>query len=240
MVTVIAGTDTYGKIKKVGTTPIVTKFRMLWYFPIVPVASFYFAGIQHTATEGVPLGLRHETSVIHGIALARVDKFSVLIAFVRGFAVSMLLIGFLAIVPVVMRITGEHLDEIANGIMRALLGCFAFGAALGVVSYLLPFQVSSRERAIRGHCARVLGIAADLARARQDVAARLDRALDEARFGDGGHTAQRASETSQDHGLLLILVRTRVRIALGDAPEALEHRTDELLEAIRLREDVAT
>lgn len=50
MVPVVVGTDSYGRVKCVGKTPIVTRFEMLQMFPLRPIESMYFCGMGEEET----------------------------------------------------------------------------------------------------------------------------------------------------------------------------------------------
>ncbi len=43
MTSVTVGSDVYGAVRKVGTTPIVTKFAMFQFLPVFPIESYYLA-----------------------------------------------------------------------------------------------------------------------------------------------------------------------------------------------------
>jgi hypothetical protein len=48
MTTVVAGTDTYGRVKAVRGVPIVTRFATLQMLPLYPLQSFYFLGLDES------------------------------------------------------------------------------------------------------------------------------------------------------------------------------------------------
>ena len=135
---VTVGSDTYGRIKTVGGTPIVTKFVMLQFLPIYPLQSFYLTGLIHTERRGIPLIASSHSTVINGIPLARVDRLSVVIAYLRGIFGAMTVVGFMSIIPLSMYFTGEHLDAFALSALRGLLTSFVVGLVGGVATYLIP------------------------------------------------------------------------------------------------------
>ena len=121
MVHISAGTDTYGRVKAVAGTPIVTKFAMLQLLPLYPLQSFYFTGTGPIETTGVPF-LASTTSVaIKGIPLATLDVTSVVMAYARGVFGGLAIVGFMVIVPGIMSLTGENLDDFAMTVTRGLL-----------------------------------------------------------------------------------------------------------------------
>src|SRR5258708_3908249 len=88
-----AGTDTYGKVKKVGPTTVVTRFAMLSAFPIWPLESYFYAGRGESRFQGVPFFAGVHTTEIRGLPLARIDWFSVLMAYLRGLLGTMVVVG---------------------------------------------------------------------------------------------------------------------------------------------------
>jgi hypothetical protein len=221
---VSVGTDTYGRVKKVGSTPIVTRFGMVSGAPVYPIESLYFIRFGESSSGGIPfLAPVHSTAVV-GIPLARLDKLSVTMAYIRGFFGAMAIIGFIfTFVIFMMWMTGERFDG-TGPVLAACAGlCFVVGIVAGAGTYVFPFQTTRRERDIRRACGSVLGISVDPARVRQDCAASIDRFLEEVKTAAGVP------------GLMHEVARTRVRIALGEPAAPLEHRTDDLLESIRIQ-----
>jgi hypothetical protein len=226
----VAGSDTYGRVKTVGATPVVTKFAMLQGLPLFPLASFYYAGAGRRQSAGVPFVFGVENSAIAGLPLARVDRLSVAMAYFRGLCGALAVVGCLSVVPLVMASTGERLDEFAVTATKVLAGCLAVGVAGGALSYLLPLGVSDRERTIRLACGEVLGLEADPALLRADAARQIYDALDD---GEGGGRSRRV----EDADLPRLLAMTRLKIAPGGSREKLEERTDQILERLgRVRE----
>src|SRR4051794_39809742 len=76
------GSDTYGRVKTVDSTPIVTKFGMVSAFPVFPLESFYFIRSGESTSEGIPFLAQVHSTGIKAIPLARVDKLSVLMAYI--------------------------------------------------------------------------------------------------------------------------------------------------------------
>src|SRR5690349_7327227 len=119
MVVVTAGSDTYGRVKVVAGTPIVTQFFMVQLLPVYPLRSFYFLSADHVKSSGIPGIAAVYSREFNAIPLAKIDRASVAMAYIRGLFGGMALVGFLAIVPGIMYLTGERLDEFA---MYALFG----------------------------------------------------------------------------------------------------------------------
>ena len=225
MITVHVGTDTYGRVKVVSGTPIVTKFAMFQFLPVYPLQSLYLVKLGPSEATGVPLLMRKRTAAIQGIPLASVDYVSVLIAYTRAVFAAMVLVGALALVPGIMYLTGERLDDLALSATRGLLVSIAVGIVGGILSYAIPLT-PRRERDIRRHCAELLGISADPARVPPD----LSKAVVE--------EVQRTFPESKTHRMRLIreLIMTRASIAQGTGDVGLEAKTDDLLEQLRLAE----
>lgn len=232
----IAGSDMYGAVKRVGGTPVVTRFWMLSFLPLWPRESYYSVGIAATRVRGVPfLAQTHEVEV-QGFPLERLDRLSVAVAYLRGLCGALVTFGSMVIVPGIMVLTGSHLDDFAIKATTLSAGCLVAGVLLGAGSYLWPIQITRRERDIRCRCGKVLGPCIDPARVRRDLAAGLAKRLDgptrEARMA----SPRPSAGTPVEPGLLLQLVRTRLELALGGPRGPLEDETDRLLETLRIRE----
>jgi hypothetical protein len=198
---------------------------MLSAIPIIPLESFYFVRFGETNSVGIPFLVQTHTTEIEGIPLAHVDKLSVVMAYARGIFAAMVVVGFIgAMFTVIPWLTGEQLDERKLTIAKAAGACLAIGIIAGTGTYLFPFQMSRREKIIRRMCGTVLGIAADPARVRTDHAEAIGRFVDD------------CAANPEYPEPVLELIRTRVRIALGEPKLALEDLTDDLLERIRTQD----
>ncbi len=216
MVTVHAGTDTYGRVKSVCGMPIVTKFFMFHFLPCYPLQSYFFMGSGRTKWVGIPLIAGVFSTELVGIPLACVDKTSVAMAYGRGVCAAVLLGGVvITFVGVVSYFTGQRFDDFARTAMLVSLMAVAVGAVGGGLTYLWPLT-SQREHAIRSCCAELLGIAADPARVAPEISVLL------AEHEDG------LAETPRTR-LLRRLVQTRANIAQGIDTHSMELKTDELL-----------
>jgi hypothetical protein len=51
MIHVTVGSDTYGRVKTVGTTPIVTRVGMISSLPVFPLESFYFVRVGERTSQ---------------------------------------------------------------------------------------------------------------------------------------------------------------------------------------------
>jgi hypothetical protein len=223
MITVSAGTDTYGRVKNVSGTPIVTKFAMLQFLPIYPLRSFYFSRSGPTEIEGVPLVAGTRSTTIIGIPLASLDIASVLLAYVRGLFGAFVLVGFVVLlIPGFMYLTGEHAGGLPTNFLRGVLALFLAGALGGLLTYAIPLT-TRREKDIRRYCGELLGIAADPARVTSEASAKL-----------AGHVeALSPSGEPSRAALIRELVMTRAKIASSSDIEHIEKRTDELLDQLR-------
>lgn len=223
MIHIHAGTDTYGRVKAVAGTAIVTKFAMFQFLPIFPIRSFYFVGKGPTTKAGVPFLASTQTTSIAGLPLASVDLTSVVMAYLRGLFGALAIIGCMAMVPGIMELTGEHLDEFAMMMTIGLVVSLVVGVLGGSLTYAVPLT-SRRDRDIRQFRAELLGISADPARVTPDAKALIRSWLD---------AAGSASDAARTRTIRRLI---EVRLGLPD-PEngrALEDRTDDLLEQLRV------
>jgi hypothetical protein len=221
------GVDTYGKVKSVGGTPIVTKFFMVSAFPVYPLESFYSSRVHKEAIDGVPF-LGH-TLYITGIPLARIDRASVLIAYLRGVCGALMVVGFLGsifmAIPLLMGPQGMVVDPVKT--LYGALSTLALGIVCGALTYFIPLT-SQRERSIRSYCGELLGFCADPARIRPDLAAEM---WQEQLHGASPADMTEASLSRLNY--LLQLIEARCQIAHGQKVRELEQNTDELLERLQ-------
>jgi hypothetical protein len=216
------GFDTYGRVKTVGTTPVVTRFFMISSIPIVPLESYYFAG------EGVP-----EAKSTNGFRLARLSFLSVIMAYARGVFGVLAVLGFIALVAVFA--SGPREVKDGRTIQMVAWLALSVGIAGGALTYYLPFQTSRRERQIRLAGGLVLGIYADLALVREDVArAVLAEISKPPRDERTKRSLPDGAPDEKCHELLRQLVMTRAKIALGEDRQPLEGRTEDLLHQFQL------
>jgi len=226
---VSAGTDTYGRVKSVSGTPIVTKFAMLQFLPVYPLKSFYFIGAGAVQTKGIPLFASTSTSVIKGIPLASVDWTSVLIAYIRSIFAAMALLGCVALIPLYMNLTGEHLDQLAMMMVQFLLISLAIGVVGGALTYVIPLT-PRREYDIRRFCAEQLGISADPARVSPEISEMLLEYL--------GSQPQTSKNSRQQ--LIHELICSRAQLAQAKGADHLESLTDKLLNELNHAEQIKT
>ncbi len=217
----IAGTDTYGRVKSVSGTPIVTKFAMLQGLPIYPIRSYYLVKANSIARAGVPFVIGTQEVTVGGIPLARIDPTSIIMAYLRGAFGLLAVVGCIALVPGIMILTGEPLDEGARLALRGLLVALGVGVAGGVLTYSIP-TVSRRERAIRRYCGEFLGAAIDPARVSTEVIDIIDEWVND------------SSLIPKDLRIRSIHQLVMARLDLTDSPnaESAEHLTDEWLERL--------
>ena len=69
MIHVSVGTEIYGRVKQVGSTPVVTKFWALSLMPIVPLQSYYFIRFGQRKSQGCPFLAESYSTAIVGIPL---------------------------------------------------------------------------------------------------------------------------------------------------------------------------
>lgn len=234
MVTLIVGTDTFGRVKSVGGTPIITKFAMLQFLPLFPLQSFYFTAMGKPQVSGIPFVVLSKSAAIYGIPLARVSRTSVAMAYIRGGFGAMTIVGFLAMVPGMMYLMGEPLDDLALMALRGLVTSFAVGSLGGLLTYLVPLA-SRRERRIRSACGVVLGICVDPARVPVATVEGLEASLEDPVLRE---TMESAKESKI--GIILRLIVARARMARGLGVEEAERDTDELLDRLEHLDRMAT
>ena len=159
---VTVGSDTYGRVKKVGSTPIVTEFGMVSFFPVFPLESFYFVRFGHSTSAGIPFFAQTHSTAIEGIPLARVDKLSVEMAYARGVFGAMAIVGFIGTFMILIEwMTGDPPNERKAIIATCVGTCLGVGIVAGFCTYICLFTITRRERNIRRLCGTILGVAAD-------------------------------------------------------------------------------
>ena len=226
--TAMAGTDTYGRVKAVDGTPIVTKFFMLQGIPITPQQSYYFRAFGAGTTAGIPFVAETQSVSIQGIPLAKLDRLSVAMAYVRAFFALLTVVGFIAIVPIISYFTGERLDSLGRIITAMLISFFIVGIIGGSMTYLLPLT-PRREQAIRSYCGELLGISADPARLSAEDARMIN-----------AYISQQDSQSIDDlprDALLRELIGYRTNIAEGIETAIMEERTDHTLNRLNRRQN---
>lgn len=215
----IAGTDLYGRVKKVEGTPVVTTFAMLQFLPLYPIQSFYLLGTGPTKSEGIPFIASSQSVAIHGIPLARIDRWSVGAAYVRVIFAIAFAGSFLgSFLTVVSQLTQHHVP--ANREAPIWFGVLAVSTVGGLLTYVCS-RGPRREHLIRKYCGELLGICVDPARVSSEMCQVFEQDLSQ-RSIDGAD-----EETRQ--ATLQSLVRIRLRIAKEIDQTDLELKTDELL-----------
>ncbi|WP_406696230.1 hypothetical protein V5E97_35105 [Singulisphaera sp. Ch08] len=221
--TVYTGSDTYGRVKSVSGTPIVTKFFMLQCLPIYPLQSFYFEKQGPSESKGIPFLASIQTSAIIGIPLASLDKTSVAMAYVRSLFATLGLVGSLAFMPLMMHLTGEHIDEFGIIATRGLLYSLVIGIVGGALTYAIPLT-PRREKDIRRYCAELLGIAADPACLPPYLVMMLVEFVSNQTEAPGDPREQ----------LVRQLINTRLQLVNATYADDLEAKTDRLLDELNL------
>jgi hypothetical protein len=216
------GTDTYGRVKTVSGMAIVTKFFMLQMVPLYPLKSYYVSGAASTKQPGIAVLAGFHSATVTGIPLQALDKTSVFMAYARGFFGTLLFAGFLVIVPGIMYLTGEHLDEFALAATRGLIIALITGVAGGALTYVVP-TLGPREKRIRAYCAEVFGLAFDPARIEANDRAAIQLLV---------KAAQQTEDNSRT-ALLYRLVEVRTGISDESDNQRVEVETDQLLESLR-------
>jgi hypothetical protein len=235
MISVTAGTDTYGAVRKVRKTPIVTKFAMLELFPIFPIESYYLSHLGQISHEGIPLIYAETSRSIVGYRLARVDRLSAVVTYVRAIGAAFAVVGSIGLIFGIFMSSAERVnaaDPVDRYIVLVSGLLLATAILIAVPTYIFTFVVPEREKEIREYCDDALGIAAD--------PARLDSFMVEefleltiATLAQAGivepYDAIRQPITTTAEQKRLLLVFARSKIALGGSREEFEPLTDSLL-----------
>jgi hypothetical protein len=237
------GTDVYGAVRSVGRTPIVTKFFMVQGLPIRPMESYYFRALGEWSGSGVPfLGEEIHRAII-GIPCDRINRLSVFVAYVRAVCGAIVVLSTIPLFALgICRLCDPVFRFEADKKMTVVIAgmVLASGVLLGLTTYLVNLTVPARERRIRLACARVLGIAADPAHVKLEIArdmiVRADEFLQEQQTPDLDAVLCRTAH----FGLPVLdqlLVRTRAEIQNSGASISRESNTDRILQAIDLLGD---
>lgn len=226
MMYVVVGTDTYGRVKAVDKTAIVTIFSMLQMLPFMPIKSYYVWGSATSEVIGVPFLASVRKIKLRGITLARVDWTSVAFAYIRAALAALVIIGFIGtFTGLVFSANGKRMDDFALTVTRLAQACLAIGVAGGVLTYLVP-TTSRRERAIRKYCGEELGVCIDPGKVLPEVAAAVREMLPQITSPDGEGVIRSRSD------YLRKLLLTRCDVA-AEASSDRETLTDELLDQLR-------
>ncbi len=233
---VTAGTDVYGAVRRVDRTPIVTKFAMLQLLPIWPIESYYLSRTGKKSGLMIPLLGGHTKTPIVGLRLARVDKLSVLMSYVRALAAALALFGSTGVMfGLIFALTGGHADEFARIAFAVCLGCLALGVMIALPTYYFTWITPIRDQQIRRACRQWLGLAADMAQVDAATAHLLSptirQFLSQRGIDDTVTNFQRLASVPPDV-LALQLLWMRTQLALGGDRQTLETASDELINAL--------
>ena len=230
---VVVGTDTYGRVKAVDKTAIVTMFSMVQLMPVGPIESYYVWGPATSETSGVPFLAFVRSVKLRGLPLARVDRTSVAFAYVRAALAASVVGGFIVtFTGLIFSLDGRPMDDFATAVMRLAESCLVTGVVGGVLTYLVP-TTGRRERAIRRYCGEMLGVAIDPGRLGAEVAVAVRELLPRL---DRPH---RAGEPRSRAESVRELILTRCDVAT-DAGLKCEEVTDDLLDQLREFDRVAS
>ena len=240
MIHAIFGTDVYGAVRSVEHTPVVTKFEMIQGIPIKPLESYFLGRLGKESRSGVPFIAEQIDREIIGFPCNRINRLSVFATYVRAVCAILVLISILPLFSlVVIRLSDPtfNFDSEKQIIAIVLGGVLAGGLLLVFPTYLFTVIVPLRERRIRHACARVLGIAADPANIKLEIAnvmiVQANEFLRTQQIPDLDAVLCRP----KDHGLQvldMLLVRTRAQIQNDGKSISDEFNTDRLLEAMDL------
>jgi hypothetical protein len=241
MIHVSFGTDTYGAVRSVARTPVVTKFWMLQAFPVFPLESYYLLRLGKKTRSGVPLLGGESHQEIIGLPCRRISRLSVLVTYVRGIAAVFVLLSMIVLLGfAVVSLTDpafQGLNAEQKNVLTIALYGLAGSVSLGLSTCLFTLWTPRRERRIRLACARVLGIAADPAHVKTDFAQQIAERIREPleQLAPAGLVAVLRRPGDFDPKVLdLWLVHVRTQIA--DNMQTLHHEaaTDRILEALEI------
>jgi hypothetical protein len=240
MIHVAVGTDVYGAVRSVDRTPIVTKFAMVQFVPIYPLGSFYLGRLGEKTGFQSPLIGGLSQRALTGIQCDRINRLSVLVAYARGVGAVLAFLGTIILFIFLVGMLSDGALQLSKERQLTIVvaaSMLAGGLLLAIPTYLFTVIVPQRERRIRHACARVLGIAADPAEVKSEIASemilRTCQLLEERGIPDLGVVLSGAQGYGLD-ALDTLLVRTRARIMCGDASTRHEADTDRILQAIDL------
>jgi hypothetical protein len=243
MIHVHAGTDVYGAVRSVNRTPIVTKFAMLQFLPIYPLESYYLRRLgKEVGPRSIFFGGLTERAIV-GIPCNRFNRLSVAIAYVRALGAALTVVGAMGVFGFVVgslcdatfRFNGER--QILIIVVGSIL---AAGLLVALPTYLFTFIVPARDRRIRQACARVLGIAADPANVKAEIANEMAASAEESIRTEGIPELDVILSRPKDYGLHELdmwLVRTRAQVQACGESENHEKITDQILHALAAIEE---
>lgn len=217
MVHVQFGTDVYGSVKTVNGTSVRTKFFALWAIPVYPLQSWYCeSGAVVRNIDAHSIAEMRVKTTVNGFPLQKLDIASVLMGYLRPFFGCCLVLGC---VSLCFWTSGLRLDDAAMAMRFGCTVAFVIGVVGLGLTFLVPLM-TSRERAIRRYCGKVLELSADPARVAQTTALSLMQSVP-------------LVESSDPFGACLRrLVLTRVEMAVSGRTPELEQATDDLLDEL--------
>ena len=238
MTIVHVGTDVYGAVRFVNRTPIVTKFAMLQFLPVYPLESYYLGRLGKPTGAYLPFVGGVTERAIVGIPCNRLNCLSVAVGYVRSIGAALTVLGTMGVFMFVIgalsdgrfRFDGEW--KIGALVVGSIL---ASGLLLALPTYLFTAIMPARDRRIRRACARVLGIAADPANVKLEIANEIAAQADEFIKAEGIPELDVILHRPKCYCLQELdiwLVRTRSQVQTCDNSEIYENLTDQILYAL--------
>jgi hypothetical protein len=221
--TVNVGSDTYGRVKVVGKTSVVTSFVMVQGIPIWPSKSYYCWGPNLKQQSGIPFVLSEHQVSIQGFQLQQIDRLSVVFAYLRALLAVLFFLGFVASLIAVMSAAPKNEEQIL--IRRFSYGTFFGSLLLGGASYLIPTE-NRTQREIRRYCGEELQVCIDPAKVVPEVVNHLRGILQQKINTPSGIPILRRQALIHS----LILVRCESAIA---STEQTDQRSDQLLSELQ-------
>ncbi|MEH2050689.1 hypothetical protein [Nostoc sp.] len=163
MVRIPIGTKTFGAIKAIESTPLITQFFMIGYVPIIPIKSFYL--LHEYEVERGLLSHKQEMRIIN---LKNISFISVGFAYLRAFFI------ISAFFSIAYLLTGQGSSQ--NILIPIAL--FTLSVTIIFFSYKLSQQISITEKTIRKAAYSSIGLAIDPAIIEEEIARNISHLLD--------------------------------------------------------------
>jgi hypothetical protein len=225
MVYVAVGTESYGRVRVVGDTAVVTQFQMLMHFPLVPIRSYYVWGPLDSEETGVPFLYSVRNIRQRGVPLTHIDFLSVVLAYTRAVLAVMILFGFIVtFTSAVASRNGRPMNDFAATATRIAQLGLVIGCVAGIASLVVP-TAGRREKSIRSYCGEILEANVDPARVPPGVAKMIQEAVRQSYMPHFEGEARSRRQYIQD----LTLARCDVALSRNDEAERL---TDDVLQQL--------
>ncbi len=221
------GDDSYGAVKYVGGFHVATTFFHVNSFPVWPMQSMV-------------LGPRDEQGHdMQALLLASIDRHSVVIAYVRGVAGALIVLGFIPLLfGFMFWLLNDGQTDIPPSLIMSIGGVtVASGTMIGTASYLVWRTPKPRERHIRRIAHKQLGAAVDPASLVPSLSSHFAELLESRLLVEGIHDYSDAIRRSHEYPEEIrekVLLRVRCEMSLAGPNAQHEFHTDSLLRGLTL------